>query len=59
MTLDMRRIHEHEKISGIVDNLVKQAWPKVSNNDNPYDTWSKTDALILPYLAGGKEPDLG
>lgn len=58
MTLDMRRIQEHEKISGIVDNLVKQAWPKVSNNDNPYDTWAKTDALILPYLAGGKEPDL-
>ena len=31
---------------------------KGQQQDNPHDAWAKTDALILPYLAGGKEPDL-
>ena len=38
---------------------VKQAWPKVGNGDNPHDAWAKADTAMLPYLAGGKEPDLG
>lgn len=59
MTLDMRRIHEHANVSAIVDKLVKQAWPKVGNGDNPHDAWAKADTAMLPYLAGGKEPDLG
>ena len=59
MTLDMRRIHEHANVSAIVDKLVKQAWPKVSNGDNPHDAWAKADTAMLPYLAGRKEPDLG
>ena len=54
MTLDMRRIHEHANVSAIVDKLVKQAWPKVGNGDNPHDAWAKADTAMLPYLAGGR-----
>lgn len=59
MTLDMRRISEHKQVSLIVDELVKQAWPKVADNENPHNSWVKADKVILPYLAGGKEPNLG
>ena len=58
MLLDMQRIQEHKQVSLIVDKLVKQAWQKVVNNENSHDAWAKANEVILPYLAGGKEPDL-
>lgn len=59
MLLDMQRIQEHKQVSLIVDKLVKQAWQKVVNNENSHDAWAKANEVILPYLAGGREPDLG